>query len=204
MNHNIMHNAEKEEDKEKGSSSMTEKLLKSRKIIISTDVNSKLANRVIHQLLLLEEDKPDESITMFINSPGGEVYSGFAIYDMMQFVKPMVKTVVMGLAASFGSLLSIGAKPGHRYALTNAVFLIHQPLISGVLRGTASDIEIHANEMIKLKDRIIDIYVQGTGKTYDEIKRDINRDYWMTAQQALEYGPKQLIDKVITSIRDLD
>ncbi len=204
MNHNIMHDTEKEEEKEKGSSSMTEKLLKSRKIIISSDVNSKLANRVIHQLLLLEEDKPDEPITMFINSPGGEVYSGFAIYDMMQFVKPMVKTVVMGLAASFGSLLSTGAALGHRYALTNAVILIHQPLISGVLHGTASDIEIHANEMIKLKDRIIDIYVQGTGKTYDEIKKDINRDYWMTAQQALEYGPKSLIDKVITSLKDLD
>ncbi|GMT48821.1 MAG: ATP-dependent Clp protease proteolytic subunit [bacterium] len=203
MNHNIMRDAEKEEDKEKGSSSMTEKLLKSRKIIISSDVNSKLANRVIHQLLLLEEDKPDESITMFINSPGGEVHSGFAIYDMMQFVKPMIKTVVMGLAASFGSLLSTGAEEGHRYALTNAMILIHQPLICGVLRGTASDIEIHANEMIKLKDRIIDIYVQTTGKTYEEVKKDINRDYWMTAQQALEYGPKRLIDKVITSIEDL-
>ncbi len=202
MNHYIMRDAEKEEDKEK-SSSMTEKLLKSRKIIISSDVNSKLVNRVIHQLLLLEEDKPDEPITMFINSPGGEVYSGFAIYDMMQFVKPLVKTVVMGFAASMGSILSLGAEKGHRYALTNAMLLIHQPLISGVYRGTAADIEITAKEMINTKNRIIDIYVEATGKTHDEVKKDINRDYWMTAQQAMEYGPKRLIDKVITNIEEI-
>lgn len=194
---------DKEEDKDK-QVPYAEKLLKSRKIIVSDSVDSKLASRVINQLLFLENENPDEPITMYINSPGGEVYSGFAIYDMMNFVKPIVKTVVTGLAASMGSILSVGAEPGHRYALPNSMILIHQPLISGVFQGSAADVEITAKEMIKLKDKIINIYVNATGKTHDEIKKDIDRDFWMSSQQAYEYGEKRLIDKVITKAEDLN
>ena len=199
----ILNEKEKEEDKEKGSP-FAERLLKERKIVISSEVDSKLANRVVQQLIFLEADDPKKPITIFINSPGGEIFSGFAIFDMMKFIKPIVKTVVIGFAASMGSILSLGAEHGHRYALTNSMFLIHQPLISGVYRGSAADIEIQAKEMINTKNKIIDIYVEATGKTYDEIKRDIDRDYWMTAQQALEYGPKSLIDKLITKSSELE
>ncbi|MDH4128513.1 MAG: ATP-dependent Clp protease proteolytic subunit [Spirochaetota bacterium] len=204
---NYLNNKEKEDEKEgekDKAGSMSDKLLKARKIIISSEVDSKLANKVVNQLLLLEEDDPEKPITIFINSPGGEIFSGFAIFDMMKFVKPIIKTVVIGFAASMGSILALGAEHGHRYALTNAMFLIHQPLISGVYRGSAADIEIQAKEMINTKNRIINLYVESTGKTYDEIKKDIDRDFWMTAEQAAKYGPKALIDKVITSTSELE
>ncbi len=194
---------EKDKEKEKGGGGISEKLLKARKIVISSEVDSKLASRVTNQLLVLEEDNPDEPITIFINSPGGEIFSGFAIFDMMHYVKPIIKTVVIGFAASMGSILALGAEPGHRFALPNAMFLIHQPLISGVYRGSAADIEIQAKEMINTKNRIINLYVEATGKTPEEIKADIDRDFWLTSDQALKYGPKALIDKVITSKDDL-
>ncbi|MDH5680218.1 MAG: ATP-dependent Clp protease proteolytic subunit [Spirochaetota bacterium] len=195
---------DEKEEKEKPGGNLTDKLLKARKIVVSSEVDSKLANKVVHQLLLLEQEDPDSPITMFINSPGGEIFSGFAIYDMMQFIKPVVRTVVMGFAASMGSILSVGGAPGHRFALENSMILIHQPLISGVYRGSAADIEIQAKEMINTKNKIINIYVEATGKSYEDVKADIDRDYWMTAQQAADYGPKSLIDKVITSSADLD
>jgi ATP-dependent Clp protease protease subunit len=193
---------DKDDDKEKGS--MQEKLLKARKIVISSEVDSKLANKVTNQLLLLENEDPNKQITIFINSPGGEIFSGFAIFDMMKFIKPLIKTVVMGFAASMGAILSLGAEPGYRYALPNSMFLIHQPLISGVYRGSAADIEIQAREMINTKNRIINIYVEATGKTHEEIKNDIDRDFWLTAKQALEYGPKALIDKMLVSSDELN
>ncbi len=193
---------DKEEDKDK--TSMQDKLLKARKIVISSEVDSKLANRVTNQLLLLENEEPNKPITIFINSPGGEIFSGFAIFDMMKLIKPLIKTVVMGFAASMGSILSLGANTGYRYALPNAMMLIHQPLISGVYRGSAADIEIQAKEMINTKNRIINIYVEATGKSPEDIKNDIDRDFWMTANQALKYGPKALIDKVLTSTDELN
>ena len=205
MNVNIKDNFNQEEgnyEKEK-STPINEKLLKSRKIVISSEVNAKLANKVVSQLLFLEEENKEKPITIFINSPGGEIHSGFAIYDMMKFIKPQVRTVVMGFAASMGSILSLGASRGHRYALYNAMFLIHQPLLTGIYQGSASDIEIQAKEMINLKNRIINIYVETTGKEYEEVKNDINRDFWMTAQQAIFYGPKKLIDQVITNSESL-
>ena len=205
MNIDIKDNSNQEEDsyeKEK-SIPINEKLLKSRKIVISSEVNAKLANKVVSQLLFLEEENKEKPITIFINSPGGEIHSGFAIYDVMKFIKPQVKTVVMGFAASMGSILSLGASNGHRYALYNAMFLIHQPLLTGIYQGSASDIEIQAKEMINLKNRIINIYVETTGKEYEEVKNDINRDFWMTAQQAIFYGPKKLIDQVITNSESL-
>lgn len=206
MNINLDDEPEKEdekEEKEKGGHSLAEKLLKLRKIVISSEVDQKLANRITNQLLLLEEDNADEPITMFINSPGGEIFSGFAIYDMMQFIKPLIKTVVMGFAASMGSILALGGTRGYRYALPSSMFLIHQPLLSGVYRGSAADIEIQAKEMINTKNRIIELYVGATGKTFDEIKKDIDRDFWMTAEQAANYGPKALVDKVIKSTNEL-
>lgn len=196
---------EEEEDKKSGGKfSLSERLIEARKIIISSEVNSKLANRVVNQLLVLEENDPEKPITVFINSPGGEIYSGFAIYDMMSFVRCPIRTVVMGFAASMGSILALGADKGHRYALSHSMFLIHQPLISGVYRGTAADIEIQAKEMINTKNRIVQIYVDATGKSFEEIKKDINRDYWITAQEALKYGPKSLIDRVILSYSDIE
>jgi len=194
---------DKDNDKEKerkGNFNPLDKLLKARKIIISSDVNSKMADKVVQQLLALEVENPDEDITIFINSPGGEVYSGFAIYDVMKAIKPKVKTVVMGLAASMGSILSIGASKGNRYALPNSKILIHQPLISGVLRASTTDIEIHAKDMIKLKSRLVQIYVEATGQTEEIIRRDFERDYWMTAEEARDYG---LLDKIITSTSDI-
>ena len=203
MNELKLNECDKEEnDKEKKSSfNATDKLLKARKIIISTDVNSKSADKIIQQLLALEVEDPDKDITMFINSPGGEVYSGFAIYDVMQAIKPTVKTVVMGFAASFGSVLSIGAKKGNRFALPNSKILIHQPLIAGVLRASTTDIEIHAKEMIQLKNRLVEIYVEATGQTEETIRKDFERDYWMTANEAKEYG---LLDKIIKSTSELE
>ena len=185
-------------------SSMDEELLNSRKIVLSRHVDAKLANTVVKQLLFLEKKDPKKPITLFINSPGGEIHSGFAIYDIMQFIKPKIKTVVIGFAASMGSIIALGADVGHRYALPNAMFLIHQPLISGVYEGSVTDIQIQAKEMINIKNRIIHIYVQATGKTYEEIKKDINRDFWITANEALNYGSKKLVDQVITSSISLD
>ncbi len=202
-----LHNGcEEEEKKEENSFShkLTERLIKSRKIIISQSVNAKLAERVINNLILLQEEDSDKDITIFINSPGGDLFSGLAIYDMMQFVKPNIKTVVTGLAASMGSVLSLGASDGQRFALPNSKILIHQPLIAGVIQGSAADIEIQAKEMIDTKNRLIEIYVEKTGKSFEEIKKDIERDFWLNAKEALEYGKKGLIDKVINSYSEIE
>ena len=192
---------DKEKDKEgKSSFNISDKLLKARRIVISSDVNSKSADKIIQQLLALEVDNPEEDITMFINSPGGEVYSGFAIYDIMQAITPKVKTVIMGFAASFGSILAIGGEKGHRYAFPNSKILIHQPLISGVVRASTTDIEIHAKEMLRLKNRLVDIYVEETGQTAETIRRDFERDYWMTAEEAKNYG---LVNKIILKTTEI-
>jgi ATP-dependent Clp protease protease subunit len=147
---------------------------------------------VCAQLLFLEADNPDKDISLYINSPGGSVTAGMAIYDTMQFIKPDVMTIVMGQAASMGSLLASAGAPGKRYILPNARHMIHQPL--GGASGQATDVEIQARELLRWKKVLTDIYVTHTGKSFDELRADMERDNFMTAEEAMAYG---LADKVI-------
>ncbi|MDK4624431.1 ATP-dependent Clp endopeptidase proteolytic subunit ClpP [Kingella kingae] len=172
------------------------RLLKERIIFLVGPVNDQTANLVVAQMLFLESENPDKDIYFYINSPGGSVTAGMSIYDTMKFIKPDVQTLCLGQAASMGAfLLSAGTK-GKRFALPNSRVMIHQPLISGGLGGQASDIEIHARELLKLKEKLNQMLAEHTGKTLAEVERDTDRDNFMSVQEAMEYG---LIDKVITS-----
>ena len=176
------------------------RLLKERIIFLVGPVDDHTANLVVAQLLFLESENPDKDIYFYINSPGGSVTAGMSIYDTMKFIKPDVQTLCLGQAASMGAfLLSAGTK-GKRFALPNSRIMIHQPLISGGLGGQASDIEIHARELLKLKEKLNKILADHTGKSIEEVARDTDRDNFMSAQEAMAYG---LIDKVITSRNDV-
>ena len=176
------------------------RLLKERIIFLVGPVDDHTANLVVAQLLFLESENPDKDIYFYINSPGGSVTAGMSIYDTMKFITPDVQTLCLGQAASMGAfLLSAGTK-GKRFALPNSRIMIHQPLISGGLGGQASDIEIHARELLKLKEKLNRILADHTGKSIEEVERDTDRDNFMSAQEAMEYG---LIDKVITSRNDV-
>ena len=176
------------------------RLLKERIIFLVGPVNDHTANLVVAQLLFLESENPDKDIYFYINSPGGSVTAGLSIYDTMKFIKPDVQTLCLGQAASMGAfLLSVGTK-GKRFALPNSRVMIHQPLISGGLGGQASDIEIHARELLKLKEKLNQILAEHTGKSLEQIERDTDRDNFMSAQEAADYG---LIDKVITTRADV-
>ena len=170
------------------------RLLRDRVIMLDTEVSEHTASLLVAQLLFLESENPDKDISLYINSPGGSVTAGMAIYDTMQFIKCDVQTIVMGQACSMGSLLSTAGAAGKRMMLPNARHMIHQP--SGGARGMQSDIEISYNEITYLKRRLTEIYVRHNtaGKTYDDFVRDMDRDKFMSAEQALEYG---LIDKII-------
>lgn len=170
------------------------RLLKDRIIILGSPINDAVANNVIAQMLFLEADNPEKDIQLYINSPGGSVTSGMGIYDIMQFVKCEVATTCIGLAASMGSFLLMAGAPGKRYALPNARVMIHQPLISGGLAGQASDIEIHARELLKTKKLLTDLYVQHTGQTYEVLDRAMDRDNYMNAEEAKKFG---LVDHVV-------
>jgi ATP-dependent Clp protease protease subunit len=168
------------------------RLLKERVVFLVGEVNDQTANLVIAQLLFLESENPDKDINLYINSPGGSVSAGMAIYDTLQFIKPDVSTLCMGLAASMGAfLLSAGAK-GKRFALPNARVMIHQPL--GGARGQASDIEIQAREILYLKERLNNLLAEHTGQSVDRIARDTDRDNFMSSEDAKSYG---LIDSVL-------
>ena len=168
------------------------RLLKERIIMLSGEVNDVTANLVVAQLLFLESENPDKDIHLYINSPGGSITSGMAIYDTMQYIKPDVSTICIGMAASMGAfLLSSGAK-GKRFALPNAEIMIHQPL--GGFQGQATDIDIHAKRILKIKDKLNQILSENTNQPLEKIKVDVERDYFMEASEAVEYG---LIDKVI-------
>ena len=170
------------------------RLLKERVIFLVGPVNDATANLVVAQMLFLESENPDKDIYFYINSPGGSVSAGLAIYDTMQFIKPDVSTLCIGQAASMGAfLLTAGAK-GKRYCLPNSRVMIHQPL--GGFQGQASDIEIHAKEILYLKARLNDMLAKHTGKTLEEIDRDTDRDNFMSADESVNYG---LVDKVLTS-----
>lgn len=176
------------------------RLLKDRIIFIGTAINDEVANLVIAQMLFLEMENPEKDIQLYINSPGGSVSAGLGIYDIMQFVKCDVTTICTGMAASMGSLLLAGGTKGKRLALPNARVMIHQPLISGGLSGQASDIEIHAKELIETKRILTEIYVKHTGKEYELLDRAMDRDFYMRPEKAKEFG---LIDVVVSSRKGL-
>ena len=171
------------------------RLMRDRVILLEGEVHDQMANLIVAQLLFLESEDSGKDISMYINSPGGSVTAGMAIYDTMQFIKPQVQTIVMGQACSMGSLLAQAGAPGKRMMLPNARHMIHQP--SGGARGMQSDIEISYKEITYLKKRLTEIYVQhnSKGKTYQDFERDMDRDKFMSAQEALDYG---LIDQIIT------
>lgn len=170
------------------------RLLKDRIILLNDEVNDTTAGLIVAQLLFLEAEDPDKDIQLYINSPGGSITAGMAIYDTMNYIKPNVSTICIGMAASMGAfLLAAGAK-GKRYALPNAEIMIHQPL--GGTRGQAEDIRIHAERILKMRDKINDILTERTGQPLDRIKRDTDRDFFMEAKEAKEYG---IIDEVITA-----
>jgi ATP-dependent Clp protease, protease subunit len=169
------------------------RLLNDRVIFLGTPVTDQVANLIIAQLLHLESADPEKDISLYINSPGGDIYSGLAIYDTMNFIKPDVQTICFGIAMSMGSLLLTGGAHGKRMALPNSRILIHQP--SAGFEGQATDIDIHAREILSIRHRVNEIYAKHTGKTVEEVNRDMERDRFFKSDEAAEYG---LIDRVIT------
>ncbi|MGI5823546.1 MAG: ATP-dependent Clp endopeptidase proteolytic subunit ClpP [Dethiobacteria bacterium] len=168
------------------------RLLKDRIIFIGTPVNDMIANLIIAQLLFLESEDPDKDINLYINTPGGEVYSGMAIYDTIQYIKPDVSTICVGLAASLGAVLLAAGTKGKRFALPNSRIMVHQPL--GGARGQAVDIEIHAREILRIRESLNRILSQHTGQPEERIAKDTDRDFFMSAEAAVEYG---LVDAVL-------
>ena len=175
------------------------RLLKDRIIFLGTAMNDEVANLLIAQFLFLESEDPDKDINFYINSPGGVVTSGLAVYDTMQYIKPDVTTVCIGQAASMGALLLTAGADGKRYSLPNSRILIHQPM--GGFQGQASDIEIQAKEILRMKKTLNEILVRHTGKNMKQIQKDTDRDYFMSGIEARDYG---IIDHVITNRDDLD
>jgi ATP-dependent Clp protease protease subunit len=168
------------------------RLLNERIIFLGTPIDEQIANLIVAQLLHLESQDPDKDISIYINSPGGGIYAGLAIYDTMQFVKPQIQTICMGVAMSMGSLLLTAGAKGKRFALPNSRILIHQP--SAGFEGQSTDIEIHAREILKIRERIDQIYAQHTGQPLEQVHTDMERDRFFKADEAVEYG---LIDQVL-------
>jgi ATP-dependent Clp protease protease subunit len=178
-----------------------EALLENRRLFISNAIDNETAEEFIRKLWYLEFKDPGEPILVVINSPGGSVDDGFAIWDQVKMIKSPITTLVTGLAASMGSVLSLCADNGRRFATENARIMIHQPRNMGVIRGQASDLDIHAKEIIKTRKKLVDIYVQKTGKDAETIERAIDRDTWMSSAEAKDYG---LLDKIVSSYADLE
>ena len=172
------------------------RLLKDRIVFIGTPIDDNIANLIIAQLLFLQMEDSDKDINVYINSPGGHVTSGLAVYDTMQFVKPDVNTYCIGQAASMGALLLAGGTKGKRYALPNARIMIHQPW--GGTQGTASDIHIQAKEILRVRERINKLLVNHTGQSLEKVEKDTDRDYFMTADEAMKYG---LVDNVVDTLK---
>jgi ATP-dependent Clp protease protease subunit len=168
------------------------RLLNERIVFLGTPIDDQIANLIVAQLLHLESEDPDKDISIYINCPGGSIYSGLAIYDTMQFIKPDIQTICVGIAMSMGSLLLTGGTKEKRFALPNSRLLMHQP--SAGFEGQASDIEIHAREVLKIRERIDEIYAQHTGQSFEQVHQDMERDRFFKAEQAVDYG---LIDRVI-------
>ena len=170
------------------------RLLKDNIIFLGTPIDDNVANLVTAQLLFLEAEDPEKDISLYVNSPGGSISAGMAIYDTMQFIRPDVTTICLGQAASMGALLLAAGTPGKRFALPNSRILIHQPSLSG-LAGQATDIDIHAREILRLRESMNQILATHTGQSIERIQKDVERDYIMTAAQAKEYG---IVDQVIS------
>ena len=193
-----MNEERKDGDKTSQQDGLSEKFLKTRTILFSGEVDKESAEKAIRQLLLLAGES-DEPIRFFIDSPGGDVDAGFAVYDMIRFVRPKVYTIAMGLAASAGALILLAAEKENRFGLPNSHYLIHQPLSYG-MRGVATEIEIHAKEIEKTKQKINEIIAEKTGKPLKIVEKDTDRDYWLNAGEAFAYG---LIGKIIERESDL-
>jgi ATP-dependent Clp protease protease subunit len=173
------------------------RLLNERIVFIGSPIDDQVANLAVAQLLHLESEDPDKDVSLYINSPGGSVYAGLGIYDTMQFIKPDVQTICFGVAMSMGSVLLAGGAAGKRMSLPNSRILIHQP--SGGFEGQSADIQIHAREIVELRERVDEIYARHTGQPVEQVHDDMERDRYFNPEQALEYG---LIDRIVTS-RDL-
>ena len=169
------------------------RLLNERIIFLGTPIDDTIANLVVAQLLHLESEDPDKDISIYVNCPGGSIYSGLAIYDTMQFIKPEIQTICVGIAMSMGSLLLTGGAKGKRFSLPNSRILIHQP--SAGFEGQSTDIEIHAREILNIRRRIDEIISQHTGQSLEKVRSDTERDYFMSSEEAKEYG---IIDRVIS------
>jgi ATP-dependent Clp protease protease subunit len=175
-------------------------ILEARRIFLSQQVDNESAEEVIKKLWYLEFKDPGKPILLVINSPGGSVDSGFAIWDQIQMITSPVTTLVTGLAASMGSIISLCAEKGRRFATPQARIMIHQPSIGGVIQGQATDLDIQAREILKSRDKLVNIYMEATGKDYDTIDLAIDRDTWMSSQEAKEFG---IIDEIIDSYKDI-
>jgi ATP-dependent Clp protease protease subunit len=176
------------------------KLLERRQIFISEAITAKSAKRYISELLSLEADKPGEPITLYLNSPGGEVNSGYAIFDTIRFIKSPVTIINTGLCASIATVINVAAKKENRLSMPNARFLIHQPLIPGQVYGQASDLEITAREILKTREKINKLLAKETGTPLEKVEKDTIRDYWMNAQEAVEYG---LVSRIVETYKDI-
>lgn len=196
-----MADAEHQEFSSKLNDKIDTAILDNRRVFLSDAVDSASAKEVIRRLWYLDHIAPGKPILFIINSPGGSVDSGFAIWDQIKMIRSPVITLVTGLAASMGSLLSLVSGKGKRLATPNSRIMIHQPLIGGVIRGQATDLDIQAKEMLKTRAMIVDIYTEATGKDRKVIEKAIDRDNWMSSQEALEFG---LIDQIVTSMEDVE
>ena len=190
---------EKDKKAADGSDPLTEKFLKTRQIILSAEVNKELADKIVRQLLVLEADDEQKTIYMYIDSPGGDVDAGFAIFDMIRFIKAPVVLIGMGLIASAAALILLAVDSERRVGLANSRYLIHQP--SSGMRGVATDIEIHAKEIEKTRAAIDKIIAEQTGKSPEQVAKDTERDYWLSAEEAVSYG---LISRIVCVRTDLD
>ncbi|MFN0064818.1 MAG: ATP-dependent Clp protease proteolytic subunit [Chlamydiales bacterium] len=195
---------EKEPEEEENFKSLNDKIdhtiLLSRRIFFGDVVDQNSAKDAIRKIWYLELTKPGKPILFVINSPGGSVDAGFAIWDQVKMITSPVHTLVTGLAASMGSILSLCAAPGKRFATPHARIMVHQPSVSGPIHGQATDLEIQAKEILKTKDELVDIYVQHTGRTKQEIEKALDRDTWMNAREAKEFG---LLDGIVTSFKEI-
>lgn len=193
---------DEDEDKKKGAAEMPdplmEKFLKTRQVLLSGEINKELADKIVRQLLVLEADSDEKTIYLYIDSPGGDVDAGFAIFDMIRFIKSPVVIVGMGLVASAGALVLLAVPKERRVGLPHSHYLIHQPM-SG-MKGVATDIEIHAKELAKTRAKLNDIIAEETGKPVEQVAKDTDRDYWLDADAAKEYG---LVSKVVSKREDL-
>jgi ATP-dependent Clp protease protease subunit len=179
-------------------SRLFDRLMETRTVLISEPVSADLSQEILPRLLLLEAQDPEKPVKVLINSPGGAVDDGFAIYDMMRFIRCPVTSVCIGLAASAATIILLGGDKGSRVCLPNTRILLHQP--SQAMRGVASDIEISANEILRIRERLNRLISEETGQPIDRVAKDLNRDYWLTAEQAVEYG---LLDRIVTSATEV-